>query len=333
MKTLVTGAAGFIGSHVCRRLCDEGYEVVGIDNLDDYYDVTLKLARLELIPHSSFRFHQISIVNTEELASLVENEKIGCVIHLAAQAGVRYSVEAPMAYGESNLIGFLSILEVCRKCSIKHLIYASSSSVYGLNDKMPFSTIHNVDHPVSLYAATKKSNELIAHSYSQMYGLPTTGLRFFSVYGPWCRPDMAFYKFTKAIVEQRPIGIFNEGDLYRDFTYIDDVVEAILRIQNHVPELNKEWLKSRDSIAKSSAPYQIFNVGCGYPIRLTEMIDLLEKELGLPAIRQYQPMQVGEVHTTYSDTKDLFEAVATIPKVTIQEGVSRFIHWYKSYHS
>ncbi|WP_182025738.1 NAD-dependent epimerase/dehydratase family protein [Vibrio rotiferianus] len=332
MKTLVTGAAGFIGSHVCRRLCNEGYEVVGVDNLNDYYDVRLKKARLAWIQDDRFRFCRMSIENTEELARLFEREKFEYVIHLAAQAGVRYSVEAPMVYGESNLVGFLSILEVCRSYDIKHLVYASSSSVYGLNDKVPFSTSDNVDHPVSLYAATKKSNELMAHSYSQMFGLPTTGLRFFSVYGPWSRPDMAFYKFAEKMIKNRPIDVFNDGDLYRDFTYIDDVVEAVVRVQSHIPKVDDLWLKTNDTIAKSSAPYQIFNVGCGSPVKLTEMIDVLEREIGVSALRRLKPMQLGEVHTTFSDTKDLFDAVGVFPSMTVQEGIVEFVRWFKRYH-
>lgn len=332
MKVLVTGAAGFIGNHVCRRLCNEGYNIVGIDNLNNYYDVNLKLARLNLVQGENFKFYCMSVEHSEELSHLFKKEEFDYVIHLAAQAGVRYSVEAPINYGESNMMGFLSVLEACRSNYIKHLIYASSSSVYGLNDKIPFSTNDNVDHPVSLYAATKKSNELMAHSYSQMYDLPTTGLRFFSIYGPWCRPDMAFYKFAEAIVNQQPIDVFNYGDLYRDFTYIDDVVEAIYRVQNHIPKQSKSWLKSSSPVAKSSAPYQIFNVGCGSPIKLTEMIELLEREFRLPVAKNLLPMQIGEVQMTYANTKDLFDAIGVLPQVTLQEGVAAFVDWYQNYH-
>jgi UDP-glucuronate 4-epimerase len=236
-----------------------------------------------------------------------------------------------MVYGESNLMGFLSVLEACRCFKIKHLVYASSSSVYGLNDKIPFSVNDNVDHPVSLYAATKKANELMAHSYSQMYGLPTTGLRFFSVYGPWSRPDMAFYKFTEAMIEKRPIDVFNHGELYRDFTYIDDVVEAVVRVTKKIPNKNQEWTKANKTIAQSSAPYQIFNVGSGAPVKLTKMIDLLECKLGVRAIRQLKPMQVGEVNMTYSDAKELFDEIGFSPQVSFTEGVAAFVEWYNYY--
>lgn len=331
MKTLVTGAAGFIGSHICRRLCADGYDVVGVDNLNDYYDVGLKKARLEWIGDVGFEFHCMSVENSDELTRLFDEEQFECVIHLAGQAGVRYSSEDPMVYGQSNLMGFLSVLEACRGFKIKHLVYASSSSVYGLNDKIPFSANDNVDHPVSLYAATKKANELMAHSYSQMYGLPTTGLRFFSVYGPWSRPDMAFYKFTEAMIEKRPIDVFNNGELYRDFTYIDDVVEAVVRVTKNIPKKNHEWLKAHETIAQSSAPYQIFNVGSGAPVKLTKMIDLLECQLGVSAIRQLKPMQVGEVNTTYSDVKEIFYEIGFRPQVPFHEGVTAFVEWYSDY--
>ncbi|EHK8985483.1 NAD-dependent epimerase/dehydratase family protein [Vibrio vulnificus] len=331
MKTLVTGAAGFIGSHICRRLCADGYDVVGVDNLNDYYDVNLKKARLEWVGDVRFKFHCMSVENSDELTRLFDEEQFDCVIHLAGQAGVRYSSEEPMVYGESNLMGFLSVLEACRGFKIKHLVYASSSSVYGLNDKIPFSVNDNVDHPASLYAATKKANELMAHSYSQMYGLPTTGLRFFSVYGPWSRPDMAFYKFTEAMLEKKPIDVFNNGELYRDFTYIDDVVEAVVRVKKRIPKKNQEWLKANGTIAQSSAPYQIFNVGSGAPVKLTKMIDLLEYLLGVSAKRQLKPMQVGEVNTTYSDVKELFDEIGFTPQVPFHEGVAAFVEWYSDY--
>jgi len=332
MKTLVTGAAGFIGSHVCRRLCNEGYDVVGIDNLNDYYDINLKHDRLKLINNNNFKFYRMNIEHLDQLTTLFEKEKFDYVIHLAAQAGVRHSAEAPMDYGQSNLIGFLSILEACRSFNIKHLVYASSSSVYGLNEKVPFSTVDNVDHPASLYGATKKSNELMAHSYSNMYDLPTTGLRFFSVYGPWSRPDMALIKFADLIVKRQPIDVFNHGDLYRDFTYIDDIVEAIIRVQSHIPKKSQTWNKTNSSIDKSSAPYQLFNVGHGYPVKLTELIDRLEIELEIPVQKRFLPMQRGEVYTTYSDTKDLFEAVGFTPIVSIKKGIENFVSWYKEYY-
>ncbi|MBL0709951.1 MAG: SDR family NAD(P)-dependent oxidoreductase, partial [Colwellia sp.] len=260
MKYLVTGAAGFIGFHVAQRLCKQGHEVIGIDNLNDYYDVNLKLARLnELKPYSSFTFIKLDLADRQGIAALFSQEKFDRVIHLAAQAGVRYSIDNPMAYADSNLIGHLTILEGCRHNKVQHLVYASSSSVYGLNNKTPFSTSDSVDHPISLYAATKKSNELMSHTYSHLYGIPTTGLRFFTVYGPWGRPDMALFKFTKAIINGEPIDVYNLGDMQRDFTYIDDIVEGIIRIQDTIPQKNNDWKVESNSVAESSAPYKIFN--------------------------------------------------------------------------
>ncbi|MGV1219861.1 NAD-dependent epimerase, partial [Klebsiella pneumoniae] len=281
MKFLVTGAAGFIGFHTCKRLLNAGHEVVGLDNMNDYYDVNLKQARLDLLQSPLFRFHKIDLADRDGVAQLFANEKFNRVIHLAAQAGVRYSLENPFAYADSNLIGYLNILEGCRHNQVEHLLYASSSSVYGLNRKMPFSTDDSVDHPVSLYAATKKANELMAHTYSHLYGIPTTGLRFFTVYGPWGRPDMALFKFTKAMLEGKSIDVYNYGKMKRDFTYIDDIVEAIVRMQDIIPQPNPEWTVETGSPATSSAPYQVYNIGNSSPVELMDYITALEEALGM----------------------------------------------------
>ncbi|OWB05861.1 protein CapI, partial [Klebsiella pneumoniae] len=281
MKFLVTGAAGFIGFHTCKRLLNAGHEVVGLDNMNDYYDVNLKQARLDLLQSPLFRFHKIDLADRDGVAQLFANEKFNRVIHLAAQAGVRYSLENPFAYADSNLIGYLNILEGCRHNQVEHLLYASSSSVYGLNRKMPFSTDDSVDHPVSLYAATKKANELMAHTYSHLYGIPTTGLRFFTVYGPWGRPDMALFKFTKAMLEGKSIDVYNYGKMKRDFTYIDDIVEAIVRMQDIIPQPNPEWTVETGSPATSSAPYRVYNIGNSSPVELMDYITALEEALGM----------------------------------------------------
>ena len=283
MKFLVTGAAGFIGFHTCKRLLNAGHEVVGLDNMNDYYDVNLKQARLDLLQSPLFRFHKIDLADRDGVAQLFANEKFNRVIHLAAQAGVRYSLENPFAYADSNLIGYLNILEGCRHNQVEHLLYASSSSVYGLNRKMPFSTDDSVDHPVSLYAATKKANELMAHTYSHLYGIPTTGLRFFTVYGPWGRPDMALFKFTKAMLEGKSIDVYNYGKMKRDFTYIDDIVEAIVRMQDIIPQPNPEWTVETGSPATSSAPYRVYNIGNSSPVELMDYITALEEALGMEA--------------------------------------------------
>ena len=332
MKYLVTGAAGFIGSAVVERLTAMGHSVVGIDNMNDYYQVSLKEDRLKRIEHSSFAFKEIDLADREGIASLFEQEKFDIVIHLAAQAGVRYSIDNPLAYADSNLVGHLTILEGCRHNKVKHLVYASSSSVYGLNQKMPFDTSDSVDHPISLYAATKKSNELMAHTYSHLYGVPTTGLRFFTVYGPWGRPDMALFKFTKAIVNGDTIDVYNNGDMQRDFTYIDDIVEGIIRIQDVVPEPNSEWTVEQGSPATSSAPYRVYNIGHGSPVKLMEFIESLEDALGIEAKKNFMPMQPGDVYATYADTQDLFEATGYKPQVGVKEGVKAFADWYKDYY-
>jgi UDP-glucuronate 4-epimerase len=283
MKFLVTGAAGFIGFHTCKRLLNAGHEVVGLDNMNDYYDVNLKQARLDLLQSPLFRFHKIDLADRDGVAQLFANEKFNRVIHLAAQAGVRYSLENPFAYADSNLIGYLNILEGCRHNQVEHLLYASSSSVYGLNRKMPFSTDDSVDHPVSLYAATKKANELMAHTYSHLYGIPTTGLRFFTVYGPWGRPDMALFKFTKAMLEGKSIDVYNYGKMKRDFTYIDDIVEAIVRMQDIIPQPNPEWTVETVPRPDSSAPYRVYNIGNSSPVELMDYITALEEALGMVA--------------------------------------------------
>ncbi|ELX7504292.1 NAD-dependent epimerase [Vibrio fluvialis] len=333
MKYLVTGAAGFIGSAVIERLCAEGHDVVGIDNLNDYYDVALKDARLERAAHERFSFLEMDIADREAIADLFAAEQFDKVIHLAAQAGVRYSIDNPMSYADSNLVGHLTILEGCRHHKIKHLVYASSSSVYGLNRKTPFNTSDSVDHPISLYAATKKSNELMAHTYSHLYGVPTTGLRFFTVYGPWGRPDMALFKFTKAIINGDSIDVYNNGDMMRDFTYIDDIVEGILRIKDVVPEPNAEWSVEAGSPATSSAPYRVYNIGHGSPVKLMDYIKALESALGIEAKKNMLPMQPGDVYVTYADTQDLFNATQYKPQMGVEQGVANFVKWYKEFYS
>ncbi|MFM7967749.1 NAD-dependent epimerase [Aeromonas sp. A-5] len=332
-KYLVTGAAGFIGGAVSKRLCEQGHKVVGIDNINDYYDVSLKLARLDkLSDEVNFSFHKLDLSDRELIAKLFAEEKFDRVIHLAAQAGVRYSIESPFSYVDSNLIGHLSILEGCRDTGVKHLVYASSSSVYGMNAKMPFSTADAVDHPVSLYAASKKANELMAHTYSHLYSIPTTGLRFFTVYGPWGRPDMALFKFTKAMLAGQPIDVYNNGQLSRDFTYIDDIVEGILHIADVVPVANPGWQSENGSPADSSAPYRIFNIGNGSPVKLMSFIDALEKALGIEAIKNMMPMQAGDVYATWADTEDLFKTTGYRPAMSVEQGVQAFVDWYKNYY-
>ena len=342
MKYLVTGAAGFIGFHVSKKLCEQGHEVVGIDNLNDYYDVNLKLARLAELDKFTlnntsestglFRFIKLDLTDRENMAQLFAEEKFDRVIHLAAQAGVRYSIENPMAYADSNLIGHLTILEGCRNNNVKHLIYASSSSVYGLNNKTPFSTSDSVDHPVSLYAATKKSNELMAHSYSHLYDMPTTGLRFFTVYGSWGRPDMAPYIFTKKILDGNTIDINNNGDMWRDFTHVDDIVEGIVRIADVVPEKNSDWKVESGSPASSSAPYSIYNIGHGSPINLMGFVKAIEDELGIEAKKNFREMQAGDVYQTYAEVNDLFDATGYKSQVSVAKGVAEFVKWYKEFY-
>ncbi|HIF9251106.1 TPA: NAD-dependent epimerase [Photobacterium damselae] len=333
MKYLVTGAAGFIGSAVTERLCALGHQVVGVDNLNDYYDVSLKQARLQRAANPLFTFIELDLADREGVARLFADQQFDKVIHLAAQAGVRYSIDNPLAYADSNLVGHLTILEGCRHHKVKHLVYASSSSVYGLNHKTPFNTSDSVDHPISLYAATKKSNELMAHTYSHLYGVPTTGLRFFTVYGPWGRPDMALFKFTNAIMEGKEIDVYNHGDMRRDFTYIDDIVEGVMRIQDVIPESNPDWTVETGSPATSSAPYRVYNIGHGSPVKLMDYIEALEEALGIEAKKNFMDMQPGDVYMTYADTEDLFNATGYKPEVKVKEGVKAFVDWYCSYYN
>ncbi|WP_434357302.1 NAD-dependent epimerase [Parasalinivibrio latis] len=329
MTVLVTGAAGFIGHAVCQRLCRDGHEVVGIDNLNDYYDVSLKEARLAtLAGFSDFQFHRIDVADREAVEGLFASHEFSRVIHLAAQAGVRYSLENPFAYADSNLRGFLTVLEGCRNRQVPHLVYASSSSVYGLNKSMPFSCEDGADHPVSLYAATKKANEMMAHSYAHLYGIPMTGLRFFTVYGPWGRPDMAPMLFASAIRKGEPIKVFNHGEMERDFTYIDDIVEGIVRVMDVVPKGEA----FAGSPASSTAPYRVYNIGHGSPVALMDFIGELENSLGREAEKNFMPMQPGDVTVTWADTEDLFKATDYRPKVGIREGVEAFADWYKEYY-
>ncbi|GAD31093.1 NAD-dependent epimerase [Photobacterium leiognathi] len=331
MKYLVTGVAGFIGSAVTERLCAQGHQVVGIDNLNDYYDVSLKQARLARIAHPNFTFIELDLADRDGIANLFAEQQFNRVIHLAAQAGVRYSIDNPLAYADSNLVGHLTILEGCRHNKVEHLVYASSSSVYGLNHKTPFNTADSVDHPISLYAATKKSNELMAHTYSHLYGVPTTGLRFFTVYGPWGRPDMALFKFTNAIMEGKEIDVYNHGDMRRDFTYIDDIVEGVMRIQDVIPQPNADWTVEAGSPATSSAPYRVYNIGHGSPVKLMDYIEALEEALGIEAKKNFMDMQPGDVYMTYADTEDLFKVTGYKPEVKVKEGVKAFVDWYRSY--
>jgi len=335
MKTvLVTGAAGFIGFHVCQRLLREGYRVTGLDNFSDYYDVNLKRDRVKNIGvNQRFEFHHADIADKDALGTLFENTRPQWVVHLAAQASVRYSINHPQPYIDSNLVGFFNMLECCRRSQVEHLVYASSSSVYGANAKVPFSVKDNVDHPVSLYAATKKANELMAHSYSHLYRIPTTGLRFFTVYGPWGRPDMAYFSFTRSILEGKPIDVFNNGDMRRDFTYIDDIVEGIVKLLPVIPQPDPQWDATAPNPATSSAPYRLFNIGNHAPVKLLRMIEILEERLGRKATKNYLPMQAGDVPATYADIDDLTSAVGFKPKMSIEQGISRFVEWYRGYYS
>lgn len=331
-KILVTGAAGFIGFHLSKKLLDRGAEVIGIDNLNDYYDVGLKKARLsELEKHNNFQFYKLDLSDRPGMADLFARCQPEKVANMAAQAGVRYSLTNPHAYADSNLVGFVNILEGCRHNNVQHLVFASSSSVYGNNTKMPFSVQDNVDHPVSLYAATKKANELMAHTYSHLYNLPTTGLRFFTVYGPWGRPDMAYFLFTKAILEGQPIKVFNQGRMRRDFTYIDDIVEGIIRVLNHIPQPNPDYSSDLGSPGSSAAPYKIYNIGNNQPVELLRFIEVLEDCLGVKAQKQMLPMQPGDVPATYADIEELSRDVGFKPSTPIEVGLSRFVDWYRFY--
>jgi UDP-glucuronate 4-epimerase len=332
-KILVTGAAGFIGFHLSKKLSEAGWNVAGLDNLNNYYDVNLKMNRLNILKSKeNFKFHKVDLSNRESIKKLFEEEKFDCVVNLAAQAGVRYSLINPYSYLESNLSGFLNILEGCRHNGVKHLIYASSSSVYGANTKMPFSVHDNVDHPVSLYAATKKANELMAHTYSNLYKIPTTGLRFFTVYGPWGRPDMALFIFTKNILEGKQIDVYNNGKMRRDFTFVDDIVDGIIKLIPKIPEPNPEWNGDDPDSATSFAPYKLYNIGNNQPVELLRFIEVIEEKLGKKAIKNFMPIQPGDVPATYADVDDLMKAVEFKPSTSIEDGISRFIDWYKDYY-
>ncbi len=330
-RILVTGAAGFIGFHLSQRLLNQGEQVIGIDNLSAYYDVHLKQARLDqLLRQENFQFHKLDLADCEGIANLFQDTTPEMVVNLAAQAGVRYSLKNPHAYVDSNLVGFMNILEGCRHTGVKHLVFASSSSVYGANTKMPFSVQDNVDHPVSLYAATKKANELMAHSYSHLYNLPTTGLRFFTVYGPWGRPDMALFKFTKAILENQPIEVYNYGKMKRDFTYIDDVIEGVVRTLAKIPQPDPNW---HSHPGTSTAPYRIYNIGNNQPVELSYFIEVLETCLGRKAEKHLLPIQPGDVPVTYANVDDLMQEVGFKPSTPIEVGIERFVAWYRTYYS
>ena len=330
---LVTGVAGFIGYHLAERLLRDGRKVVGLDNLNDYYDPALKEARLERLEAADgFTFARLDLADRQGMEKLFADHAFDTVVHLAAQAGVRYSIENPNSYVDSNLVGFLHILEGCRHSEVRHLVYASSSSVYGANTAMPFSVHHNVDHPLSLYAATKKANELMAHTYAHLYRLPTTGLRFFTVYGPWGRPDMALFKFTRKILAGEPIDVFNYGNHRRDFTYIDDIVEGVVRVMDHLPQGNAEWSGDHPDPATSRAPWRVYNIGNNQPVELMRYIEVIEDCLGKKAEKNLLPMQPGDVPDTYADVTALTEDVGYKPDTPIEEGVKRFVEWYRSYY-
>ncbi|MFA5043208.1 MAG: NAD-dependent epimerase [Kiritimatiellia bacterium] len=333
MKILVTGAAGFIGFHVARRLLERGDQVVGWDNINAYYDVNLKAARLKLLSgDAKFTFRKIELAQTESVAAAFEDAAPEQVVHMAAQAGVRYSLKNPHVYIDSNINGFLNILEACRYRQIRHLVYASSGSVYGMNKVAPFSIHHNVDHPISLYAATKKANELMAHSYSHLYGLPTTGLRLFTVYGPWGRPDMALFLFTRAILEGRPIQVFNYGKMQRDFTYIDDIVEGIIRVLDRPPQANAGWDQVNADPGTSSAPYRVYNIGNHKPEHLLRLIEILESRLGKQAKKELLPMQAGDMEITCADVADLARDTGFQPDTPIEAGIEKFVDWYREFY-
>ena len=333
MNVLVTGAAGFIGYSLSTRLLDSGHTVYGIDNLNDYYDVTLKLARLaRLEVKPGFTFQKLDLADRQNMAALFEAYPFDCVVNLAAQAGVRHSIDNPASYVDSNLAGFGNVLEGCRHSKVKHLVYASSSSVYGLNTHMPFSVHQNVDHPISLYAASKKANELMAHTYSYLYNLPTTGLRFFTVYGPWGRPDMALFLFTRAMLNNDPINVFNNGNMQRDFTYIDDIVEGVIRVMNRIPETNPDWSSDRPDPSSSCAPYRLYNIGNNQPVALMDFIKAIETALGKKATIKYLPLQPGDVPATYADVSDLIADTGFKPSTPVPQGIQNFVDWYLDYY-
>ncbi len=332
MKVLITGVAGFIGSTLASKLMNLNYTIVGIDNLNDYYSVSLKESRLETLRGKDFKFHKVDLEDTNEVEKIFNEEAPDVVVNLAAQAGVRYSLENPRAYIDSNIVGFTNILESCRYNDIKHLIYASSSSVYGANTSLPFSVHDNIDHPLSLYAATKKANELMAHTYSSLYNIPTTGLRFFTVYGPWGRPDMALFMFTKNIIEGKPIDVFNNGEMMRDFTYVDDIVEAISRLIDKPAQPNPKWTGESPDPGTSYAPYKIYNIGNNSPVRLMDFIEAIEEKTGKEAIKNYMPLQAGDVPATYANVEDLFRDIDFQPQTNIKDGVGKFVDWYVDYY-
>ncbi|MBW4561950.1 MAG: NAD-dependent epimerase [Mojavia pulchra JT2-VF2] len=332
-KVLVTGAAGFIGFHLSQNLLNRGDEVVGLDNLNNYYDVTLKKDRLALLQEkSNFIFYQVDLENREKIFKIFNQHEFDGVLHMAAQAGVRYSLQNPYVYVDSNVVGFINILEACRHSAIKHLVFASSSSVYGANTKIPFSVHDNVDHPLSLYAATKKANELMAHTYSHLYRLPTTGLRFFTVYGPWGRPDMALFTFTKSILSGKPIDVFNYGKMKRDFTYISDIIEGVIKALDKIPQPNLNWSSALPDPGTSNAPYRIYNIGNNQPVELTHFIEVLEDCLGMKAQKNLLPLQPGDVLETYADVDDLVRDVGFKPSTPIEVGIQNFVSWYRSYY-
>jgi UDP-glucuronate 4-epimerase len=335
-KYLVTGAAGFIGFHLCKRLLDDGNNVVGIDNINNYYDVNLKLARLAIIQkYSNFSFYKIDIADQNAMEDFFTNKSkpsFDVVINLAAQAGVRYSLKNPQSYIISNVVGFMNILECCMHNNVKHLVFASSSSIYGLNDKLPFSVSDNVDHPVSLYAASKKTNELMAHTYAHLYDLPCTGLRFFTVYGPWGRPDMAYFSFTKSIMEGKPIDVFNFGNMRRDFTYIDDIIEGVVRAIDKIPLPNPVWDRKNPDPGSSYAPYKIYNIGNNSPVELIKFLEILESNLGKKAQKNMLPMQQGDVPVTYADVDDFINDIGFKPSTPLDEGIKKFVEWYREYY-
>lgn len=333
MPTLVTGSAGFIGYHVAERLLDRGEDVVGLDVLNDYYDVRLKEARLaRLVDRAGYRHERVDLADASAVERVFTTHRPERVVHLAAQAGVRYSLTNPHAYAKSNLVGFLHVLEGCRHGGVEHLVYASSSSVYGANRKVPFATSDSVDHPISLYAATKKANELMAHTYAHLYGVPTTGLRFFTVYGPWGRPDMAYYAFADAITRGEPIRVFNEGRMRRDFTYVDDVVEGVVRTLDRPARPNEAWDDTAPDAATSRAPYRVYNIGNHRPVELLRFIEVLEEALGRRAVKRFEPMQPGDVPETYADVDDLMRDVGFAPSTPLEVGIGRFVAWYRDHH-
>ena len=333
MKILVTGSSGFIGFHLSKKLLSMGYEIIGLDNMNDYYEPSLKEARLgKLLHHECFKFYHADLVDRVNIQTVFSENQIDVVVNLAAQAGVRYSIENPYAYIDSNIVGFINVLEMCRQNNVKQLIYASSSSVYGANTKLPFSVHDTIDHPLSLYAATKKANELMAHTYSSLYNLPTTGLRFFTVYGPWGRPDMALFKFTKNIIEGQPIDIYNNGKMMRDFTFVDDIVESISRLIHKPARPNPNWSGENPDPGTSYAPYKVYNIGNNSPVYLMDFISAIEEKLGKVAVKNFMPLQDGDVPATYANVDDLFQEIDFKPKTSIKDGVDKFVDWYLEYY-